>query len=58
MAHRFAEQCGGRLVLTTTAAMLEDLGHTVLQATSGYDALHLLNKHAVALLLTDQRCWK
>jgi len=41
------------LVLTNTAAMIEDLGHTVLQATSGKDALRLLSEHAVDLLLTD-----
>ena len=41
------------LVLTNTAAMLEDLGHKVIQATSGRDALRLLSEHPVDLLLTD-----
>jgi CheY-like chemotaxis protein len=43
------------LVLANTAAMLEDLGHTALQAASGADALEILRRsHAVDLVLTDQ----
>jgi PAS domain S-box-containing protein len=41
------------LVLTNTAGMLEDLGHTVLQAISGQDALRCLRRHAVDLVVTD-----
>jgi PAS domain S-box-containing protein len=41
------------LVLLNTAAMLEDLGHVVHQAASGAEALQLLDKHEVDLLLTD-----
>jgi PAS domain S-box-containing protein len=41
------------LVLTNTAGMLEDLGHTVLHATSGLDALRCLHEQAVDLVLTD-----
>jgi CheY-like chemotaxis protein len=41
------------LVLTNTAGMLEDLGHTVLQAISGQDALRCLRGHAVDLVVTD-----
>jgi PAS domain S-box-containing protein len=41
------------LVLINTAAMLEDLGHVVHQAASGPEALALLEKHDVDLLLTD-----
>jgi PAS domain S-box-containing protein len=41
------------LVLTNTAGMLEDLGHIVLQATSGRDALRRLNEQAADLVLTD-----
>jgi PAS domain S-box-containing protein len=41
------------LVLLNTAAMLEDLGHIVYQAASGADALLLLEKHEIDLLLTD-----
>jgi len=41
------------LVLLNTAAMLEDLGHVVHQASSGAEALLLLDKHEVDLLLTD-----
>jgi PAS domain S-box-containing protein len=41
------------LVLLNTAAMLEDLGHVVHQASSGAEALPLLAKHQVDLLLTD-----
>ena len=43
------------LVLAGTVAMLEDLGHTVLAATSGAQALALvLNDPTVALVITDQ----
>jgi PAS domain S-box-containing protein len=42
------------LVLANTAAMLEDLGHTVLQAPSGHDAQTLLQAgHRVDLVMTD-----
>jgi CheY-like chemotaxis protein len=43
------------LVLLNTVAMLEDLGHTVLQADSGAAALKLLRgENGVELLITDQ----
>jgi len=43
------------LVLTNTAAMLEDLGHAVIEATSGEQALRILRRSgAVDLLITDQ----
>ena len=43
------------LVLANTAAMLEDLGHTALQAASGAEALGMLRgAHAVDVVLTDQ----
>ena len=42
------------LVLTNTAALLEELGHTVLQAGSGDEALRLLDGNpAIDLLVTD-----
>jgi CheY-like chemotaxis protein len=42
------------LVLANTSAMLEDLGHTVLQAPTGHDALALLQTgHRVDLVITD-----
>lgn len=41
------------LVLTNTAAMLEDAGHRVLQATSGKLALQLLGENRVDMLITD-----
>jgi PAS domain S-box-containing protein len=42
------------LVLHSAVAMLEDLGHRVLQATSGKDALTLLAQHPeVEVLITD-----
>lgn len=41
------------LVLKNTAAMLADLGHSVLQAESGGQALELLKQHRVDLVLTD-----
>ena len=43
------------LVLSNTAAMLEDLGHEVIEATSGEQALRILRRSgAVDLLITDQ----
>ncbi|WP_206245808.1 hybrid sensor histidine kinase/response regulator [Novosphingobium terrae] len=41
------------IVLVNTAAMLSHLGHTVLNATSGAQALRLLAEHTVDVLLTD-----
>jgi PAS domain S-box-containing protein len=42
------------LVLHSAAAMLEDLGHRVLQASSGQQALSLLDQHPeVEILITD-----
>lgn len=41
------------LVLTNTAAMLEDAGHRVIQAQSGKAALQLLSENRVDLLVTD-----
>lgn len=44
-----------RLVLMNTVAILEDLGHTVLEASSGQQALEVLRQHATLdLLITDQ----
>ncbi len=44
-----------RLVLMNTVAMLEDMGHTVLEATSGHQALDILRQHATLdLLITDE----
>jgi CheY-like chemotaxis protein len=43
------------LVLMNTGAMLEDLGHVVLEAHSGAQALQILKKEeAIDLLVTDQ----
>jgi CheY-like chemotaxis protein len=43
------------LVLTNMAAMLEDLGHTVHEASSALEALSILGREsAVELVLTDQ----
>jgi CheY-like chemotaxis protein len=43
------------LVLTNTVAMLEDLGHTALPASSGKEALEILRCHdAVDAIVTDQ----
>ena len=43
------------LVLLNTAAMLEDLGHTVLEATSGKEALDIIRRDGgVDLVITDQ----
>ncbi|GLV25072.1 hybrid sensor histidine kinase/response regulator [Sphingobium sp. Cam5-1] len=41
------------LVLTNTAGMLEELGHTVFQAASGADALRMLTEGDVDLVITD-----
>lgn len=41
------------LVLTNTAGMLEELGHTVFQAGSGADALRMLSEGDVDLVITD-----
>lgn len=43
------------LILMNTAAMLEDMGHSVIEASSGEDALGLLrNGGRVDLVITDQ----
>ncbi|GEP11189.1 hybrid sensor histidine kinase/response regulator [Methylobacterium gnaphalii] len=44
------------LVLMNTTAMLEDLGHTVVEATSGEQALRILrrSKGTIDLVITDQ----
>jgi CheY-like chemotaxis protein len=43
------------LVLLNTTAMLEDLGHTVLEATSGKSALEIVQREAgIDLVITDQ----
>jgi PAS domain S-box-containing protein len=41
------------LVLTNTVAMLEDLGHQVLEASSGQEALKLLAAQPIGMLITD-----
>lgn len=41
------------LVLTNTAGMLEDLGHTVFRASSGKDALRILETGDFDLVVTD-----
>ncbi|WP_176591371.1 PAS domain-containing sensor histidine kinase [Sphingobium sp. EM0848] len=41
------------LVLTNTAGMLEELGHTVFLAASGADALRMLEEGNVDLVITD-----
>lgn len=41
------------LVLMNTTAMLEDLGHTVLEANSAREALELLKETKVDLMITD-----
>jgi len=43
-----------RLVLFNTAAMLEDLGHAVVEAGSGEEALNALRKQNFDLVITDQ----
>ncbi|WP_144294333.1 hybrid sensor histidine kinase/response regulator [Rhodoligotrophos appendicifer] len=42
------------LVLTNTVAMLDELGHRVLQAHSGKEALETMRSSPVDLLITDQ----
>jgi CheY-like chemotaxis protein len=43
------------LVLMNTVTMLEDLGHTVFQATSGKQALDIIRREkALDLVITDQ----
>jgi len=42
-----------QLVLTNTVAMLEDLGHRVIAATSGADALQVLRTNDVEIVVTD-----
>jgi DNA-binding NtrC family response regulator len=41
------------LVLTNTAGMLEEMGHTVFQAASAADALRMLDQGSVDLVITD-----
>ena len=41
------------LVLMNTASMLEDMGHTVVEATSGEEALSLLGAENFDLMITD-----
>jgi PAS domain S-box-containing protein len=43
-----------RLVLFNTTAMLEDLGHTVVEAFCGEEALELLREQTFDLVITDQ----
>jgi CheY-like chemotaxis protein/two-component sensor histidine kinase len=42
------------LVLFNTTAMLEDMGHTVIEARSGEDALGILAREKIDVLITDQ----
>ncbi len=42
------------LVLFNTIAMLEDLGHTAIEARSGREALAILQQRKVDLVITDQ----
>ena len=43
------------IILMNTAALLEDLGHQVIEAGSGEEALELLRAHPdIAILITDQ----
>jgi len=42
------------LVLMNTGAMLEEFGHEVFEATSGRQALDILRREAVDLVITDQ----
>jgi PAS domain S-box-containing protein len=43
------------LILMNTAALLEDMGHEVLEASSGETALELLRRHPdIDILITDQ----
>ncbi len=41
------------LVLMNTALMLQDLGHTVIEATAGADALDILRNENVDLVISD-----
>ena len=41
------------IVLINTSAMLNDLGHTVIQAQSGKEALRILGQNRIDLLITD-----
>ena len=41
------------LVLMNTTVMLQDMGHTVLEATSGSQALDILRREPVDLVITD-----
>lgn len=41
------------IILMNTAMMLEDMGHRVWEATSGIEALSVLQSHDIDLLLTD-----
>ncbi len=43
-----------RLVLTNTVAMLDDLGHTGIGASSGRKALEILRQVSVDMVITDQ----
>jgi CheY-like chemotaxis protein len=43
-----------RLVLFNTAAMLEDMGHVVVEAGSGEEALAALRKESFDLVISDQ----
>ncbi|MCB8839425.1 PAS domain-containing sensor histidine kinase [Aurantimonas sp. VKM B-3413] len=42
------------LVLMNTASMLEDMGHSVLTASSGAEALQIFQRVAIDLVITDQ----
>lgn len=42
------------LVLMNTVAMLEELGHEVIEARSGHEALEVLESQPIDLLITDQ----
>jgi CheY-like chemotaxis protein len=41
------------LVLANTVSMLQELGHTVVEATSGREAMRLLKEEDIDLLVTD-----
>jgi CheY-like chemotaxis protein len=43
-----------RLVLFNTVAMLEDMGHEVMEAGSGAEALELMGRQRFDLVITDQ----
>jgi PAS domain S-box-containing protein len=43
-----------RLVLMNTGEMLRDMGHTVFEATSGQQALDIVRREKVDLVVTDQ----